>query len=492
MNPKNYPIAFSALLLWSCTNVLVGGSSAKIDDSGDLDIEVDSDPDIDTDAMNETCPPVDDYGSVGTVCYVDSVNGNDINSGLTPSSPLKTQSAVGPNCMVVRFKRGSRFDEKLVIQTKVKVYTNYGEGDLPKFVVPSTPLSGPVISTASVSGITIDGLYLEGARGDGTSGNIFYGICAFLGPKSRILNSEITSCNIGAMLTGEGSLFQGNYVHDLVIGLEGAPNADPSTLGGAEGIFINASNNEVSYNTFVNCSGPADWLFETAACDGGAVEITAGACGTISNVKIHHNYAYDSCGFLQIGTLAGDCKGVVKNSDIYQNLSVDSAWMGFLQVNNTDFANIHYYNNTNVQRADSPGAGNLWILYAGAPSDPTVGELLPGTVFLTNNLFVFDDVTVSGDPIDPNFEQTDNLVIYTADENPGFINIDGNSETDFDLTAESPAVNAGTVVAGNNLDFINRIVADPSGLPDVGAFEHGSSRLGCIPSRSPVKVKLPE
>jgi hypothetical protein len=115
----------------------------------------------------------------------------------------------------------------------------------------------------------------------------------------------------------------------------------------------------------------------------------------------------------------------------------------------------------------------------------TGGELLPGTVFLTNNLFVFDGVTIFGDPIDPAFEQTGNLVIRTSEQDPGFVNIDGDTAAGFDLTASSPAVNAGTPVPDNTLDYSNRTIPDPGGQPDIGAFELGSTQDACLPPRLP-------
>jgi hypothetical protein len=65
--------------------------------------------------------------ALGETCYVDSVGGDDANTGISPDEPLRTQAAIGPNCSVARFRRGSRFDEKLALKGNVKVYTNYGE-----------------------------------------------------------------------------------------------------------------------------------------------------------------------------------------------------------------------------------------------------------------------------------------------------------------------------------------------------------------------------
>jgi hypothetical protein len=205
----------------------------------------------------------------------------------------------------------------------------------------------------------------------------------------------------------------------------------------------------------------------------------------MTGINIHHNFSLNNCGFFEIGTGVGDCKGVFKDSSVFNNVTIDSAWMGFLQVNNTDFENVHYYNNTSVQRKDSMNAGQLWIIYTGPSSGWTGGELLPNTVFLTNNFFVFDDVTPFPNLIDENFNQTTNLVLETSKQEPGLVNIGGSTPSDFDLIEGSPAIDKGTAIEGNILDFMNRTIPDPSGATDIGAYEFDSVQETCLPSRSP-------
>jgi len=260
------------------------------------------------------------------------------------------------------------------------------------------------------------------------------------------------------MVSGEGCLIQGNYIHDLIMGVDAAPGVDPNMVGGAEGIFINASNVEVSYNSFVNCIGGAEWVGQEGGCDGGATEVTVRSGETLTNVSVHHNFSYNNCGFFEAATGFGGTKGLFSDSVFHNNVIIDSGWMGLLQVNNTDLSNIHYYNNTLVQRQGSANAGLLWIIFTDTSSGMTGGELVPGTVSLTNNLFVFDGVTTFGEPIDPAFDQTTNLIINSPGENPGFVNILGTSAADFDLTDSSPAINVGTLIASNTLDYLNRPV----------------------------------
>jgi hypothetical protein len=454
------------------------------------------------------CTVEDTYDKGQTPCYVDSVNGKDTNNGLSELTPVKSQSAINSRCTVVRFKRGSVFNEKLATWTyfnnlrsvyNVKVYTNYGpkSDPLPQFKVSSLPGRGPVV--LSFSPLTIDGLHFSGARGDNTmehdfdndndgiTKGIVGGIGAFLGGATAFINNEINDCDIGLMLGGPGSVVRSNYVHDLIMGIDDAPGVDPNLVGGAEGIFINASNNEVSYNSFINCTGPARWVGSNGNCDGGATEISAAAGGTIENVNVHHNFSYNSCGFLEIATYFGDKKGIFKNSSFHNNVIVDSAWMALLQVNNTDLQNINFYNNTLVQHKGSLNEGILWIIFTDVSSGMQGGALVPGTVPLTNNLYVLDGIPTYWSLIDPAFDTKNNILAsYSGTQdykyvNLGFANIAGNSPSDFDLVkAGSPAVDAGADIASNQLDYFNR--ARPNGkMPDIGAMEFGARQTECLP-----------
>jgi hypothetical protein len=493
---------------WGCSG---GGSGDGSGDAPAVYTGGETDPDTRVDDYTytpltytddyETCVPEDTYGDGEITCYVDSRSGNDANNGLSDAYPVRSQSAIDPSCTVVRFKRGSVFNEKLAVPTlynrlKVKVYTNYGpESDpLPHFKVSSDPGKGPVV--LSFVPLTIDGLHFSGARGDGTmehdfdsdqdgiTKGIVGGIGAFLGAATVFINNEVDDCDIGIMLGGPDSIVRGNYVHDLNMGIDDDPGVDPNLVGGAEGIFINASNCEVSYNSFINCEGPADWVGSNGDCDGGATEVSAASGGTIENVHVHHNFSYNSCGFFEVATYFGDQgKGLFKDSSFHNNVIVDSGWMGLLQVNNTDLENIHFYSNTLIQHRGSLNQGILWIIFTAESSGVEGGELVPGTVHLTNNMFVLDGVTTGPQPINPAFVQNNNLVFsYSRPEDPvGFANIAGTAAQDFDLIDPySPAVDAGAGVAGNTLDFFNRVRPNGS-TPDIGALEFDSVQKECIP-----------
>jgi len=472
----------------------------------------------------QTCTVEDTYDEGETTCYVDSVNGSDTNNGLSEATPVKSQAAIHASCTVVRLKRGSVFNEKLAIPTyfnnvrfgyNVKVYTNYGpqSDPLPHFRVSSEPGRGPVV--LSFKPLTIDGLHFSGARGDNTmehdfdfdrdgiTKGIVGGIGAFLGAATTFINNEIDECDMGIMLGAEGSLVRGNYIHDLIMGIDDDPGVDPNLVGGAEGIFINASNNEVSYNSVINCTGPARWVGSNGVCDGGATEVSAASGGTIQNVHVHHNFSYNSCGFFEVASYFGDRgKGFFKDSSFHNNVIVDSAWMGLLQVNNTNLENIHFYNNTLIQHPGSLNAGILWIIFTAESSGMSDGELVPGTVYLTNNLYVLDGIFRPRNwLIDSAFDERNDLFVsYSGPQDPnyvdlGFANIAGNTLSDFDLVnSDSPAVDAGAYIAENTLDYFNR--ERPNGnASDIGAMEFSSTQVECMPrfpapslmSRPPLK-----
>jgi hypothetical protein len=87
------------------------------------------------------------------------------------------------------------------------------------------------------------------------------------------------------------------------------------------------------------------------------------------------------------------------------------------------------------------------------------GTLVPGTVHLTNNLYVLHNIFrirnwLIGNAFD---EHNDIFASYSGPEDPnyadlGFANILGTTPEDFDLmSADSPAVDTGADIPGNTL-----------------------------------------
>ena len=285
-------------------------------------------------------------------CYVDSVGGKATNKGTSDTDAWSSPTMIGSTCTVVKFKRGSEFTVAkgkyavdLMTLRNIKTLTNYGDASLPlpKFIKQREVGNGGILSSYG-GNITIDGLYLSGSRSDSAMGNLADGICVMLGPNSKLINSEITLCDIGIMTAGENVQVLNNYVHDLSISVDAPPGVDPNLVGGAEGIFVNTSHVEVAYNRFINCSTAAQWVTTSSGgkrCDGGATEVTVPYGKEVTDVKIHHNLSYRSCGFFEVSSMfqpdADKAKGLpyVKgkftNSVFYDNVMIDSGWISLLQ-----------------------------------------------------------------------------------------------------------------------------------------------------------------
>lgn len=446
-------------------------------------------------------------------CYIDSVAGNDGNDGLSETTARQSWSKVPSTCTIVKYKRGSVFNladgdtvypPKVATDggtsygtSKINTLTNYGDASLPqpKFIKTRRFGSGTMIS-AYQGNLTIDGLYLEGSESSQQMSTLAQGIGIMAGSNTKILNNEIANCDIGMMLSGTGSLVQGNYVHDLHVVVDAPPGVDPNVVGGAEGIFVNGSNNEVAYNSFIDCSDYAQWT--GGDCDGGATEVTVGSGvgATVSGLKIHHNLSINSCGFFEVSSMgalggggadAGNSapKGTFADSTFYNNVIIDSGWLSLLQVNNTDLKNIRWENNTFVQHNGSVNQGIMAVVFTAVSSGMSGGALMPNTVYWTNNIFAFDGVSQMTP--DKNFVQDNNIVTKT---DPGFVNFHAAATTakatDYDLVAGSQAIDKATPLAEITLDFLNRPVPDPtSGKPDIGAFEYNSTQATTAPPTFP-------
>jgi hypothetical protein len=451
------------LVIVGAMELALGTACSSNDSSqGDSDITGGGDGDADGDADSDTgpsfsspgCPYVESYDGL-TACYVDNNGGNNSNDGVSENTPVQTQDAVPSGCQVVRYKRGSVFAEPVstggFTGGGAKVFTNYGDPNepLPAFITEES------VVNSYQGGIIIDGLRMEGSTSQDTSSLGAGGTCVMLGGNSKLINNDITDCGIGIMLFGENSLVQCNKVHDLseMVADSTDTTVYANAVGGAEGIFINGSNNEVAYNQFINCKGLADWQGE-GGYDGGATEVAVPQNGEVTGLRIHHNFSYNSCGFFEVSGIGG----TFSNSEFYDNVSIDSSWAMLLQVNETKLENIRWENNTFVHHADAY-TPSIAMIYQ--------GELTPGTVFLSNNLWIFDGAPTWNATIDAAFEQSNNLIVTT---DPGVVNIKGIAPEDFDLIAGSQAVDQGVASPTYPLDFLNRTA--PSGAAmDIGAFE---------------------
>jgi hypothetical protein len=300
-----------------------------------------------------------------------------------------------------------------------------------------------------------------------------------------------------------------NYVHDLSISVDAPPGVDPNVVGGAEGIFVNTSHVEVAYNTFVRCSTLAQWVSGTnPECDGGATEVTVPYAGEVTDVQIHHNLSYYSCGFFEVSSAFNSgsgayVKGKFTNSVFHDNLMIDSGWISLLQVNNTRLTNVRWENNTIVHHrlgTDANGtnldtfisSGIQAIAFNSTSSGVTGGgEIETGDIYWTNNLWYFDPKVAPFALMDATHASTDALlknIVVTGDKvftgDPGFMNVGAfhdvnatqlDDPASFDLAAGSAAIDHGVtnpdIAADVTADFLGRQRPAGSGY-DLGAFEY--------------------
>jgi MYXO-CTERM domain-containing protein len=457
-------------------------------------------------------------------CFVDSVAGSDTNDGKSETTPVQSPGKVPSGCSAVKFKRGSEFKLDKGVQnlglpsqamfSAIKTLTNYGDPaqPLPKFVKDHVDGSGGMIQVFSA--VTVDGLYLSGSKSANSMSQLADGICVMLGAGSKLLNSEITLCDIGIMTSGDNVQVLHNYVHDLSISVDAPHGVDPNVVGGAEGIFVNSSHVEVAYNRFVNCTSQAEWVTITPdkpRCDGGATEVTvpldsSGGGGEVTDVHIHHNFSYNSCGFFEVSTMPQSgstyVKGKFTNSIFHDNVMIDSGWISLLQINNTRLTNVTWANNTIIHHylptvADTSGKsvdlndfGSSYI--QAIPFNDTSsgvtggGELQTGDVFWTNNLWYFDQQIldhfhISG--IDATHASSDQFlknIVVKGDKfvttDPGFVDVTSTSDASaFDLFGTATAViDQGVGMPDVTTDFLDRPRPYGTSL-DLGAFEYQGS-----------------
>lgn len=451
--------------------------------------------------------------------YFDSVAGDDGNAGTSEDSAKQTFAAPRGSGNTIYLKRGSSWSMSPRF-SNVTVKT-YGSGARPLF-------------NGSMS---VDSSIVEGVAARPTSGN---GVN--VQSNSTVRDCEVDgsaggTVNVGFGIMGENNKIIGNIVHDLGFSQSGG---SMNNSGGAEGYMVMASNNEVAFNSAINCQSVNETL---GGFEGGCFEIVNGKAGsTISNVSFHHNYCEKSVGlwegcsgdFSQNGGGIQTNHGIIENVTVSYNIAVDSMWLFLLQPVNTDFRNVVFANNTIIHTPRSAeywdsGGGHFSMALAVATDtvDGTTyetdnayykksGGFQPGTIIVKNNIFV-DDISSSRNMMFlTNLTDHSNNIFVPSNASVGSVTL-GDSEkkvnladlafsADYRLTADStPAIDQGTTVdmgtsasvAGTAINagifqaVFNQDI-DGHGVPcgsapDVGASEYCAGSGGSS-SSSPTSV----
>lgn len=408
-------------------------------------------------------PPVSSAATLAaTNYYVDSVNGSDSNIGTSEDHPWRTLAPVQAKKFMpgntIHFKRGSSWAGGLVIDDSGVAgnpitFTTYGIGARPVISNPGDANNWTRAVTIGADWIIVEGLLVRDAFNGGVhiSGGSDHNI---------VRDVEVTNVGRGIVIQGaKYNLVTQNYVHDLHM-VRNTPGGNDDF--GAIGIsFNNASDNEVSYNRLQNCQAPS-YDYGT---DGGALEWW----GISGNNYVHHNWATDSDGFLEVGSVNGE----VKDTIVAYNVSINNGWFGQFSLSGkfgTKVSNYRIENNTIVQRLPHAGERDLPILIF--TDNPT-----PDSLSIRNNIIFVDGWDVSHYS---GFTHENNLFSLNGGAQLGFALDEADMiadplfgdlpAQDFRLLSGSPAIDAG-IDLGYARDFDGNVVS--LGMaPDIGAFEY--------------------
>jgi len=243
--------------------------------------------------------------------YIDSVNGSDDNAGTSANAPWQSlRSLRGMSLQpgdVVYLKAGSQWPGTLRIEHSGSegqpiTFRSYGEGARPR--ISGTGRRSDTCIDVRADWVIIEGLMIQDSP--------YAGIRLAEGSDHNIIRDcEISDVGMGVAVYGQHNLITANDIHD--------PNMIVDTRGGdddygAVGVWLFASDNEVSYNRFQNCRGHSyDY-----GSDGGAVE----SFGAVSNSYIHHNWAQNCEGFFEIGG-SDDAGREVRDVRVAYNVLID-------------------------------------------------------------------------------------------------------------------------------------------------------------------------
>ncbi len=391
----------------------------------------------------------------GVAYYVDSLAGDDSRSGTSEAqawkSLYKVQQAELMPGDVVRLKRGSSWDTGLTLtrggaEGQPLAIEAYGEGPAPIISLPGK--FGYSCVWIDAPYVVLRGLHVQDVVSDGIK-------LTANSHDSVICGNELSDVGLGVVLEGTGHRVLYNYAHDLHIAQNTAGGDDDF---GAVGFAINGgANHELAYNRCIDCSAPSlDY-----GLDGGAFETYT----NVSNVKIHHNWAERTCGFLELG--AGTATGV----EVAYNVFLDGTQEQFLGMSfGGKFVGDYFVvasNNTIVNRSARSEGGAVLGFWGAPPAADRV-------TFRNNVVYTSSDLTH-----DATFTHDHNLYFLADDgwlgielgegesnANPNFVDL---GQADLRLGANSPARDAGITPL---FDSDIRGQAVPTGAgPDLGAFE---------------------
>jgi MYXO-CTERM domain-containing protein len=426
--------------------------------------------------------------------YFDSVGGDDTNDGKTEATAKKMLKLPTGTGNTVYLKRGSSWD--LSLNANNVTVTTYGTGERPL-------INGSV----SVNKSVVQGLKVMPLKGNGIN----------IQSDSTVQDCDVdgtngVSTNVAIGVMGQNNRIFNNIVRSFHVSQSG-PSMDSS--GGAEGIMVMASNNEIAWNSGLDLQSPNSTL---GGFEGGCYEIVNGkALATISNVSFHHNYCEKSIGlwegcsgnFSPDGGEIQENHAIIENVTISYNVAVDAMWLFLLQPVNTDFKNVVFAHNTLVHTPKTlewfdSGHTSMGLAVAtytnganGKKYD-TDNEFYkkgagfqPGTVIMKNNIFI-DAISESKRfmMFSVNLVDHSNNIFVPASAQVGSLTLDSSEQkldlaslamtADWRLTAAStPAIDQGATVDMSTNGTLAGTPVDPSFFQNVFNQDYDEHTVPC-------------
>ncbi len=383
--------------------------------------------------------------------YVDSRSGSDDNPGTAPDRPWRTLARVEQQPLrpgdTVHLACGSTWEGGLVASRSGEpgrpvAYQAYGSGERP---VLGNPGRREHALSIHASWVLVQGLRLQDAPK--------YGVHVAPGAAHNVIRDcEATRVGTGFALHGSHNLVDRSWAHDLTMIVD-TPGGDNDY--GAVGVALFASYNEVAYCRMERCRAPSHDYGQ----DGGAVEIF----GDVSGSYVHHNWAADNNGFLEVGG------GAARDTVVAYNVALGNGGLCVLHLQGR-FASIVSRlcidNNTVIET----GTGDVLLDFDAAPT--------PGTLLARNNIvYVGNYRRVANSD---GFDHDHNLFYLSRPQtalgfqpgptelltDPLFVDL---ARQDVHLQPESPARGAGTSL---HYDAGHPNLPPPDGAtPDLGALQ---------------------
>jgi hypothetical protein len=401
--------------------------------------------------------------------YIDSVDGNDTNDGLTPSTAWKSHTKVNSLELhpgnTVRFKRGSQFSGPIVIDESGTsgnpiLLSAYGQGSAPRFTNPNDlHMNGNCIR---ISGdyIIVENLHFHDTpptENANRLASIFQmgAIFNMPGADHNIIRGNVfMKCTKAIQSTGEFTLITNNHLDGPSHALWW--NGVASGGWGPMGIQLGIGNQEVSHNTIKNYLT----VESPYGTDGGAIEFDDGRFHK-DNLYIHHNFTEGNAGFLE-SSWGADYNPYVQevhNLTVAFNVSNDGQSYCYM------FAPTHntYFDNNTIIRANNypdPYPNFDEIVYTQFPGITFRNNLLVGTEETNNNPYNGASVTVQN-----NWYWE--IGTSNSDGDPLLVDFNGG---DFHLTSGSPLIGQGQNLSQHYSTDFDGVLLSSSRPWDIGAY----------------------